>query len=262
MANTGMSAHTGMGALAGKKAVVTGAAKGIGAAIAERFVAEGAQVLLADIDGPALTEIAGRLGQNAAQTDVSRVADLEMLFAEAARLWGSIDILVNNAGVTHAAELDDLTEENFDRVLSINLKSAVFGTQIGARLMERGGSVINMSSVNAVLAIPNQIPYAISKGGISQLTTVASLSLAARGIRVNAIGPGTILTDMGRAILADAEQTRKVMSRTPLGRCGEPEEVAAIALFLASDQSSYITGQTIYADGGRLGLNYVVPVRD
>ena len=179
-------APAGMGALAGKKAVVTGAAKGIGAAIAERFVAEGAEVLLADIDGPAVAELAARLGQHTVQTDVSRMADLEALFAEAVQLWGKIDILVNNAGITHAAELDDLTEENFDRVMAINLKSAVFGTQIGARLMDRGGSVINMSSVNAVLAIPNQIPYAISKGGISQLTTVASLSLAARGIRVNA----------------------------------------------------------------------------
>ncbi|MEO7248084.1 MAG: SDR family oxidoreductase [Novosphingobium sp.] len=249
-----------MGALLGKKAVVTGAAKGIGAAIAGRFVDEGADVLLVDIDGPAVATLAARLGQQSVQTDVSRLADLEALFAEASRLWGKLDILVNNVGVTHAAELDDLTEENFDRVLAINLKSAVFGTQLGARLMKRGGSVINMSSVNAVLAIPNQIPYAISKGGISQLTTVTALSLAPRGIRVNAIGPGTILTDMGRAILADAEQTRKVMSRTPLGRCGEPEEVAAIAVFLASDQSSYITGQTIYADGGRLGLNYVVPL--
>ncbi|PLK24470.1 SDR family NAD(P)-dependent oxidoreductase [Novosphingobium sp. TH158] len=246
-----------MDQLIGKRAVVTGAAKGIGAAIARRFAEAGAQVLVADID-PAVEPFAAGIGQAGMVIDVGRVAELDRLFARVRAEWGGLDVLVNNAGVTHAATLDDLTEEDYDRVLGINLKSMVFATQRAARLMDRGGSVINMSSVNAVLAIPNQIPYAISKGGIGQLTTVTALSLAPRGIRVNAIGPGTILTDMGKAILADEAQTRKIMSRTPLGRAGEPEEVADIALFLASEQSSYVTGQTIYCDGGRLGLNYTM----
>ncbi|MEJ6011673.1 SDR family oxidoreductase [Novosphingobium aquae] len=247
-----------MGVLEGKRAVVTGAAQGIGAAIARRFAAEGAKVILADIDGPGVEALGAEIGQITVTCDVSRVAELDRLFDRAKDKWGALDILVNNAGVTHAAELDDLTEEAYDRVMGINLKSMVFATQRAARLMQRGGSVINMSSVNAVLAIPTQIPYVISKGGISQLTTVTSLNLAPRGIRVNAIGPGTILTEMGKAFLSDEAAVKRVMSRTPMGRAGEPEEVADVAVFLASEQSSYITGQTIYCDGGRLGLNYTV----
>ncbi|MFN9378033.1 MAG: SDR family oxidoreductase, partial [Novosphingobium sp.] len=189
-------------------------------------------------------------------------AEVEALIARAAELWGGLDVLVNNAGITHPASLDDLTEEDFDRVFATNLKSALWGTQAAARLMGPGSAVINMSSVNAVLAIPNQIPYVVSKGAMKQLTNVTALALADKGIRVNAIGPGSIMTDMLSGIMAEDDAARdRIMSRTPLGRAGEPEEVAAVALFLASEDSSYLTGQTIYPDGGRLGLNYTVPVR-
>jgi NAD(P)-dependent dehydrogenase (short-subunit alcohol dehydrogenase family) len=120
-----------------------------------------------------------------------------------------------------------------------------------------------MSSVNAELAIPNQIPYVVSKGGVNQLTRVASIGLAQHGIRVNAIGPGTILTELAKkAVLGSPEARHTILSRTPLGRCGEPEEVASIAAFLASDDASYMTGQTLFVDGGRLALNYTVPVKD
>ncbi len=246
--------------LEGKRAVVTGAANGIGKAIAEAFVAEGAALILADIDAVALQSVADDLGQIAMPTDVSKKAEIDALFARVEATWGGLDILVNNAGITHAAELLDLTEADFDRVFAVNLKAALFGTQHAARLMPAGGVIINMSSVNAVLAIPNQIPYVVSKGALKQLTNVSALSLAPRGIRVNAIGPGTILTDLARAIMTDRAAEDRILSRTPMGRTGAPEEVASVAVFLACDDSSYITGQTIYPDGGRLGLNYTVPV--
>lgn len=249
-----------MGRLDGKRAVVTGAAHGIGRAIAERFVAEGAILILADIDGIALQSLSAALGQIGVPTDVSRKTDIDALFDRVTQEWNGLDILVNNAGVTHAANLLDLTEEDFDRVMAINLKSALFATQRAARIMQPGGAIINMSSVNAILGIPNQIPYAVSKAALKQLTNVTALSLAAQGIRVNAIGPGTILTDLARSILTDRAAEDRMMSRTPLGRGGSPEEVASVAVFLASQDSSYITGQTIYPDGGRLGLNYTVAV--
>ncbi len=250
-----------MGRLSGKRAVITGAAQGIGKAIAARFAAEGAELLLADIDGPGVEAVAASLGAAAVRCDVSKKAEIEALFAEVTRRWGGLEVLVNNAGVTHAAELDDLSEDDFDRVFATNLKSALWATQAAARLMGEGSAVINMSSVNAVLAIPNQIPYVVSKGAIRQLTNVTALALAPKGIRVNAIGPGSIMTEMMRGILTDPAAEQRIMSRTPLGRFGEPEEIAAVALFLASEDSSYLTGQTIYPDGGRLGLNYTVAVK-
>jgi NAD(P)-dependent dehydrogenase (short-subunit alcohol dehydrogenase family) len=249
------------GRLAGKRALVTGAAQGIGKAIAAAFVAEGAEVLLVDRDAARLAETVAELGQEELVADVGQKAEIERIFARVAERWGSLDVLVNNAGVTHAAELDALTEEGFDRVMAINLKAALWGTQAAARVMQPGSAVINMSSVNAVLAIANQIPYAVSKGALKQLTNVTALALAPKGIRVNAIGPGSIMTDLLKGIMTDRAAEERILSRTPMGRCGEPEEIAAVAVFLASSESSYITGQTIYPDGGRLGLNYTVPVQ-
>ncbi|MDB5763649.1 MAG: dehydrogenase [Herminiimonas sp.] len=250
-----------------KVAIVTGAAHGIGLACARRFVQEGAQVMFADVDATAGTAAAAQLGAAAAfcRTDVSLKTDVELLIGTTLATFGRIDILINNAGITHAADFLDLAEEDFDRVLRVNLKSMFLCGQAAARVMVRQGSgaIINMSSVNAVLAIPNQVPYVVSKGGINQLTRVMALGLAPYGIRVNAIGPGTIMTELAKqAVLSSDEARRKILSRTPLGRCGEPEEVAAIAAFLASDDASYMSGQTIYADGGRLALNYTVPVKE
>lgn len=250
-----------MARLAGRRCLITGAAQGIGKAIAERFAAEGATLLLADIDGPKVAGVATALEQRAVTADVSRKAEVEAMVAAAMAQLGGLDVLVNNAGITHAASLDDLAEDDFDRVFATNLKSALWGTQAAARVMAPGSAIINLSSVNAVLAIPNQIPYVVSKGALKQLTNVTALALADKGIRVNAIGPGSIETEMLAGILAeDAAARDRILSRTPLGRCGTPEEVAAVALFLACDDSSYLTGQTIYPDGGRLGLNYTVPV--
>jgi glucose 1-dehydrogenase len=223
--------------------------------------------MLADINDAAGAAAAAQLGDAAGfcRADVSVKADVDRLIDAALAAFGRIDILINNAGVTHAAEFLDLAEEDFDRVLRINLKSMFLCGQAAARAMARqgGGAIVNMSSVNAVLAIANQVPYVVSKGGINQLTKVMALSLAPHGIRVNAIGPGTIMTELAKqAVMTSDEARRRILSRTPAGRCGEPEEVAAVAAFLASDEASYLTGQTIYADGGRLALNYTVPVEE
>jgi glucose 1-dehydrogenase len=251
--------------LADKVAIVTGATQGIGLACAERLVREGARVMLVDIK-PEGEQAAQRLGDAARffAADVSQKADVDAMIAATLQAFGRIDILVNNVGVTHAADFLDLSEDDFDRVLRINLKSMFLCGQAAAREMvkQQSGSIINMSSVNSEVAIPNQVPYVVSKGGVNQLTKVMALNLAPYGIRVNGIGPGTILTELAKkAVLGSPEARHTILSRTPLGRCGEPEEVAAIAAFLASDDASYMTGQTIYADGGRLALNYTVPVK-
>jgi glucose 1-dehydrogenase len=252
-----------------KVAVVTGAAQGIGLAIAERFAREGAKIAIGDINAEKGRAAAQKLASGGAKAvfeegDVGYREQAEALIARAAAEFGRVDILVNNAGITHNAEFLDVSEEDFDRVLRTNLKSAFFCGQAAARKMVKqgeGGAIINMASVNAILAIPNQVPYAVSKGGMNQLTRVMAIGLARYRIRVNAIGPGTILTELSRtSVLKDEEATRTVMSRTPIGRFGEADEVAGVALFLASDDASYITGQTIYPDGGRLALNYTVPV--
>jgi glucose 1-dehydrogenase len=252
--------------LADKVAIVTGATQGIGLACAERLVREGARVMLVDIK-PEGAQAAQQLGEAARffAADVSQKADVDAMIAATLQAFGRIDILINNVGVTHAADFLDLHEDDFDRVLRINLKSMFLCGQAAAREMvkQRSGSIINMSSVNSELAIPNQVPYVVSKGGVNQLTKVMALNLAPHGIRVNGIGPGTILTELAKkAVLGSPEARHTILSRTPLGRCGEPEEVASIAAFLASDDASYMTGQTIYADGGRMALNYTVPVKE
>ena len=228
-------------------------------------------MVLADVDAPGVARAAEsiKVGQTqgrgalAVTCDVGDKRQVQDAVGSAVERFGRLDICISNAGIVHAADFLDLEEEDFDRVLRTNLKGVFLCGQAAARQMVEqgtGGVIINMSSVNAVLAIPNQVPYVTAKGGIGQLTKVMALSLAAHGIRVNAIGPGSILTDMLRKVMVDEATRRTVLSRTPMGRCGEVEEVAAVAAFLASDDASYMTGQTLYADGGRLGLNYTVPV--
>ena len=258
--------------LENKAAIVTGGARGIGLAIAKRYVGEGAKVVIADVDAAAGEAAASALDDarcSFVRTDVGDRRDADHVVAQACRLFGGIDILVNNAGMVHGADFLDLEEADFDRVLRTNLKGAFLVGQAAARRMvaqvkagQPPGAIINMSSINAVVAIPNQVPYCVSKGGLAQLTKVMALSLAPYGIRANAIGPGSIMTDILKAVGTDREAKRRILARTPLGRIGEPDEIAAIAVFLAGQDSSYITGQTVFADGGRLGLNYVMPVPD
>ena len=254
--------------LSGKVAVITGAARGIGRACAERFLNDGVRVVISDIDGDALARTAAELARpgelRAIPADVTKRADIDRLVAAAAADFGRLDVMVNNAGVARNQDLLEISEKDFDDVIAVNLKGAFFGVQAAARQMIAqggGGVIINMSSVNALLAIPSLATYAISKGGMKQLTSVAAVALAPHRIRVVAVGPGTILTEMvATAIFSSDDARRSVLSRTPAGRCGEPGEVASVVAFLASDDASYITGQTIYPDGGRLVLNYTVPV--
>lgn len=258
------------GGYAGKVAIVTGGSRGIGRAIVELFAAEGADVTFwyggNDAAAGAVVEAQAAQGRivHAMKVDVRDSAACRAAAELVADRGGRIDVLVNNAGVAHAAEFLDCAEEDFDRVLRVNLKSMFLCGQAVARHMAGrggGGAIVNLSSVNAVMAISNQVPYVVSKGGINQLTRVMALSLAPHGIRVNAIGPGTIATELAlRAVLGDEASRRRILSRTPLRRLGEPEEVAAVAAFLASDDASYMTGQTVYPDGGRMALNYTVDV--
>jgi NAD(P)-dependent dehydrogenase (short-subunit alcohol dehydrogenase family) len=255
--------------LKNKIAIVTGAAGGIGLACAKAFVAEGAKVMLSDVDAVRGQREARKLGKNARFTvcDVGDATQANALVRATVKEWGRVDILINNAGIIHTAEFLDIAETDFDRVLRVNLKGPFLVGQAAARQMKKQGrpkrgsyAIVNMSSVNGVLAIPNQVPYVVSKGGVNQLTKVMALALAPHGVRVNAIGPGTIGTDLARkAVMASEEAKKRIFMRTPLGRLGEPAEIASVAVFLACEDSSYMTGQTVYPDGGRLALNYVVP---
>lgn len=254
-----------------KIVIVTGAAHGIGYAIAKRFLQEGAKVMLADVnerDGEEAQESLSAFGEvGFSHCDVSVRLDVRNMIANTLDEFGDVDVLINNAGVSSSAEFLDVTEDEFDRVLGINLKGAFLCSQAVARhMVERiqaggePGSIINISSVNSVLAIADQVPYTVSKGGLNQLTHVSAISLAPYGIRVNGIAPGSIETDMLHNVLKDGAKMEKVLSRTPLGRLGKPEEIAGIAAFLASDDASYISGHTLFADGGRRPLNYTVEV--
>ena len=249
-----------MGSLSGKVAVVTGAAQGIGLAIARRFVAEGARVLLSDINGPAVEAAATELRQLAACADVSDRNAVDRMIAAANTEYGPIDILVNNAGIYRNTPLLELTEEEFDHVLAVNLKSTLFTIQAVAPQMiaRRSGSIVNVASLAAVLAGPGMVAYCTSKAGVAQLTNVAAIELAPYNVRVNALAPGTFATEMASGAYADKALQDKILPRTPLGRLGRPEEAAGTALFLASDDSSYMTGKTLFVDGGRMGLNLTI----
>lgn len=253
-----------------KVAIVTGAAQGLGRACAERFLQDGAKVVISDVNAEGLKTTADELDAGdrliAVPTDVTKRSEVEALIVAAVKAFGRVDIMLNNAGIARPQDFLDVTDEDFDAVLGVNLRGAFYGTQIAGRQMVAqgdGGVIINMSSINALLANPALSTYAMSKGAINQLTNTAAMALAPNGIRVVGIGPGTILTEMvEKAVMTSDAARHGVLCRTPMERCGNPSEVASVASFLASDDASYITGQTIYPDGGRLALNYTVPVKD
>ena len=247
-----------------KVALITGGARGIGLACAQSIretEGDDMPVMLADIDGEGARAAAGEMGNNCRgfACDVAEPEQLASLFDEIEKDVGTVSILVNNPGIAMPMDFLDVTLDDFRRVIDINLTGSFIATQRAARKMVEdkvAGSIVNMSSINAQVAIPSIVSYCASKGGVMQLTKSASLALAPHGIRVNAVGPGSIDTAMLASVNANPDAMKMVMSRTPLGRLGEASEIGDVVAFLSSDKASYITGETIYVDGGRLGMNY------
>lgn len=256
----------------GKRVVVTGGARSIGRATAERFAEEGASVAILDVLADRGAAAAGEISKAHAvdcrfyACDVGTKVAVDETIDRVIADLGGIDILFSNAGITRRADFLDLTEKDFDEVIRVNLKSIyLVGQKVARHMVERGegGAIVNMSSSSVRMTMPTIAPYAASKGGITALTKAMALSLARHGIRVNAVGPGTIRTELnGDSLLKDVGKRREILSRIPLMRFGEGRDVANVVLFLASEDAGYLTGETVYIDGGRSGLNYTLPVED
>ncbi|ORC32718.1 SDR family oxidoreductase [Marispirochaeta aestuarii] len=252
-----------------KVAIVTGGSKGIGLGIAKEFIREGAKVVICsrnEEQGEAACGELKALDGDAVFTkcDVSVLDDLEMLVDFTVEKFGRLDIYVANAGINDPDKTRylDITPEQYDRIMDVNLRGLFFGGQYAARRMARqgeGGVIINISSVNAYLALDSQMVYTTSKGAIQQLTKVQAVALAPYGIKVNAMAPGPIDTELMRRVGSDEQLYNTVISRTPIGRIGTPEECGRLAVFLASDDSDFIFGQSIYNDGGRSFQAFPVP---
>ncbi len=243
-----------------KSAIITGATKGIGLAIAEEYAKEGSKVVLTgrsvDLGEDAAKTIRDR-GHDAifVQCDVSQSDQVDRLVSKTVEQFGRLDIMVSNAGINAKAEFLDVKEADWDRVIAVNLKGVFLCGQAAAKQMVKqgqGGVIINMSSVMGVLALKNQVAYSASKGGINQLTKVMGLGLIDYGIRVNGIGPGAVNTELMKRVGHNKELMDMILRRTPIGRVAECSEVGRVAVFLASDDASFMVGQTVYPDGGRM----------
>lgn len=243
-----------------KVSIITGATKGIGRACAYEFAREGSKVVLAGRTVALGEEVADEIRAEGGQalfvrTDVSQREQIENLVKETVDHFGTIDVVVNNAGVNHKANFFDITDEEWDWVMDVDLKGTFMLSQSAAKVMvEKGveGSIINMSSVMAVMALADQVPYCAAKGGVNQFTKAMAVALGEHGIRVNAIGPGPVLTELMKKVVHNKEKEAELLGRLPLQRIAEPREIATVAVFLACDDSSFFTGQCIYPDGGRM----------
>ena len=242
-------------------ALVTGGAQGIGHACAEALANDGFRIILADINAR-VGDAAKKLGRDADAfvCDMGDPAQVSDMFDRIETDHGPVSALVNNAGISEPGDFLDYDIATFQKVIDVNLTGAFAALQRAARMMiDAGieGAIVNMSSINAQVAIPAIPAYCASKGGVMQLTKAAALALAPHNVRVNAVGPGSIDTAMMAAVNASPDAMKTIMSRTPLKRVGTPGEIADVVAFLISGKASYITGETIYVDGGRLGMNYV-----
>ncbi len=241
-------------------ALVTGGAQGIGLACGRALAADGYRVVLADVKD-SVTQAAASIGGRGFVCDVADTSALMALFDQIEAEEGPVAALVNNAGIAKPGDFLSYDLADFDAVIGLNLRAVFAATQRAANGMIKAGikgAIVNMSSINAVVAIPAIPAYCASKGGVQQLTKASSLALAPHGIRVNAVGPGSIDTEMMAGVNASPEALARVLSRTPIGRVGTADEIGNVVAFLCSPKSSYVTGETIYVDGGRLGLNYTV----
>jgi len=246
--------------LENKVAIITGATMGIGLACAQEYAKEGAKVVLTgrsqDLGKKAAEEIREDGGDAIyIPCDVSQNSQIQDLVQKTVEHYGRIDIVVNNAGVNHSANFFDITEEDWDWVMSVDLKGTFLLSQAAARVMveqDIPGVIINVTSVMAVMALADQVPYCAAKGGANQLTKAMALALADHGIRVNAIGPGPVLTDLMKRVVSNPDKEAELLARLPLGRIAECREIATVAVFMASDDSSFFTGQCVYPDGGRM----------
>jgi NAD(P)-dependent dehydrogenase (short-subunit alcohol dehydrogenase family) len=244
----------------GKVAVVTGAGRGMGRAVARRLAGAGARVVVAEVNAEHGAEVAAEIRDSggtatAVVGDVSRVADVQRLFAAAVEAYGTVDILINNAGIAVARPVTDYTEAEWDRQMGVNVKGVFFCAQAAARVMipRRQGKIVNFASTSAFVSSSKpEVAYDTSKGAVRQMTVSMAAELAPHGINVNAVAPGTTATEMTKSTLATDEGMAWQLARIPMGRIGRPDDIASVVLFLCSPEASYITGHTLVADGGWL----------
>lgn len=243
-----------------KVSIITGATKGIGLACAEEFAIEGAKVVLTGRSKGLGEDVAAKIRESGGDAifircDVSQNDQIQNLVQKTVEYYGRIDVVLNNAGVNHSANFFDITEEDWDWVMGVDLKGSFLLGQAAARVMvDQGiqGTIINVSSVMAVLALADQVPYCAAKGGVNQMTKAMAIALGEYGIRVNAIGPGPVLTELMQVVVNNPEKEAELLGRLPLGRIAECREIATVAVFMASEDSSFFTGQCVYPDGGRM----------